>query len=86
MTTEPTVTIVIEDEPHEFTFDNAIEYWNWEYRPGIPVLYWLGARVGDGIPSVTRTTARMVDGHPVVLVEGHNRWLSLGSVERDPEG
>lgn len=48
---------------------------------GTPVLYWPGARTGQGRPSVTRSRAWVLGDHtPVVMVEGYGGGIALTHV------
>lgn len=54
---------------------------------GTPVLYWAGARVGEGRPSVTRTPIfKMGDGTEVVSVEGYPGGIALTHIQTRPVG
>ena len=58
-----------------------VEWFNEVCPVGTPVRYWPGERKGDGIESVTRSTAWMLGGHtPVVMVEGHAGGIALSHV------
>jgi aconitase B len=53
-----------------------------EFVPvGTPVLYWPGARVGEGVRSATRSVAWLLGDHtPVVMVEGYAGGVALTHV------
>lgn len=54
---------------------------------GTPVLFWPGARVGEGRTSVTRTPIfKMGDGTEVVSVEGYPGGIALTHVQTLPVG
>lgn len=50
-------------------------------RGGTAVRYWPGLREGQGAPSITRTPAWEVCGHPVVSVEGYPGGIALTHIE-----
>jgi len=56
--------------------------WNAKYPVGTPVLFWPGARQGDGRPSTTRSEAwELGDGTAVVKVKGYAGGIALTHVE-----
>lgn len=59
----------------------AVEQFNEVAPIGTPVLYWPGAREGEGREGVTRSEAWLLGGHtPVVMVEGYPGGIALSHV------
>jgi hypothetical protein len=59
----------------------AVEQFNEHVPEGTPVLFWPGAREGEGRKSATRSPAWLLGGHsPVVMVEGHPGGIALTHV------
>lgn len=62
----------------------AVERFNETTPAGSPVLYWPGARIGEGRPSTTRSRAQLLSGHtPVVWVEGHSGCIALTHIDAE---
>lgn len=58
-----------------------VDQFNAAVPPGTPVLYWPGAREGEGRESVTRSAAWLMGEHtPVVKVEGYAGGIALTHV------
>lgn len=58
-----------------------VEQFNEVVPIGSPVLYWPGAREGEGRKSVTRSEAWLLGSHtPVVMVEGYPGGIALSHV------
>lgn len=56
--------------------------WNVNVRVGASVVYWTGAREGDGTKGETRTNAQLLSGHTaVVWVTGHVGCIALSHVQ-----
>ena len=68
--------------------DVLLELANGDRLPvGTPVLYWPGARVGEGRTSVTRTPIwKIGDGTEVVSVEGYPGGIALTHIQTLPVG
>lgn len=68
--------------------DVLLELANGDRLPvGTPVLYWPGARVGEGRPSVTRTPIwKMGSGTEVVSVDGYPGGIALTHIQTRPVG
>lgn len=61
--------------------------WNEKYPEGTPVLYWTGAREGDGKLSRARSAAQVAGGHTaVVWVADHGAYIALTHVRPISEG
>lgn len=61
----------------------ASRTWNAAHPVGTPVRFWTGMRKGDGVESVTRSTAQVLGGHTaVVWVEGEGSCIALTHIER----
>ncbi|WP_300680721.1 hypothetical protein [Nocardioides sp.] len=58
-----------------------VEQFNQIVPIGTPVLFWPGAREGEGRESKTRSEAWMLGGHtPAVMVEGYPGGIALSHV------
>lgn len=58
-----------------------VEQFNEVCPVGTHVLYWPGAREGEGRKSITRSKAWLLGGHtPVVMVEGYAGGIALTHV------
>ena len=58
-----------------------VDVWNRDCPVGTPVLYWLGAREGEGKRSKTRSSAELLGGHTaVVWIEGVSGCVALSHV------
>ena len=52
---------------------------------GASVAYWPGFRIGEGVPSTTRSRAWLLGDHtPVVMVEGYGGAIALTHGEATP--
>lgn len=73
---------------HDCHADLLLELANGDRLPvGTPVLFWPGARVGEGRPSVTRTPIWKVgSGTEVVSVEGYPGGITLTHIQTLPVG
>lgn len=60
--------------------------WNGKYPEDTPVLYWTGAREGDGTLGRTRSAASVLGGTAVVWVTGHGACIALTHVCPISEG
>lgn len=61
--------------------------WNEKYPVNTPVLYWTGAREGDGTLGRTRSAASVLSGHTaVVWVTDHDACIALTHVQPISEG
>lgn len=61
-----------------------VAQWNEHVPIGTPVLFWPGAREGQGRETRTRTKAWNMSGQPVVMVHGYAGGIALTHVTPIP--